>query len=70
MRPVESRRESKTRLLNAAMHVIRAKGYSATRIEDVCEAAGQSHIDQRVFTNCICRDVHGPYPQGLQLARP
>jgi TetR/AcrR family transcriptional regulator, transcriptional repressor for nem operon len=32
--------ESKTRLLDAALHVIRAKGYSATRIEDVCEAAG------------------------------
>jgi TetR/AcrR family transcriptional repressor of nem operon len=26
-------------LLNAAVHVIRAKGYSATRIEDICEAA-------------------------------
>jgi TetR/AcrR family transcriptional repressor of nem operon len=32
--------ESKTRLLDAALHVIRAKGYSATRIEDICEAAG------------------------------
>jgi TetR/AcrR family transcriptional regulator, transcriptional repressor for nem operon len=37
---LESRHESKTRFLNAAVHVIRAKGYSATRIEDVCEAAG------------------------------
>ena len=35
----ETRHESKTRLLNAAVDVIRAKGYSATRIEDVCEAA-------------------------------
>jgi TetR/AcrR family transcriptional repressor of nem operon len=32
--------ESKTKLLNAAIGVIRAKGYSATRIEDVCDAAG------------------------------
>ncbi|HTU51315.1 MAG TPA: TetR/AcrR family transcriptional regulator [Acidobacteriaceae bacterium] len=32
--------ESKTKILNAALRVIRAKGYSATRIEDVCEAAG------------------------------
>lgn len=32
--------ESKTRLLNAALHVIRAKGYSATRVEDICDAAG------------------------------
>lgn len=34
------RHESKTKILNAALRVIRAKGYSATRIEDVCEAAG------------------------------
>jgi len=36
----ETRHESKTKILNAALHVIRAKGYSATRIEDICEAAG------------------------------
>jgi TetR/AcrR family transcriptional repressor of nem operon len=37
---VETRHESKTKLLQAALHVIRAKGYSATRVEDVCAAAG------------------------------
>ena len=37
---VELQHGSKTRLLDAALHVIRAKGYSATRVEDVCEAAG------------------------------
>ena len=31
--------DSKTKLLNAALHVIRAKGYTATRIEDICAAA-------------------------------
>jgi len=36
----ETRHESKTRLLEAALQVIRAKGYSATRVEDICEAAG------------------------------
>jgi TetR/AcrR family transcriptional repressor of nem operon len=36
----EARHESKTRLLDAALHVIRAKGYAATRIEDICESAG------------------------------
>jgi TetR/AcrR family transcriptional regulator, transcriptional repressor for nem operon len=40
MTSAEVRHESKTKLLQAALHVIRAKGYSATRIEDVCEAAG------------------------------
>jgi TetR/AcrR family transcriptional repressor of nem operon len=40
MNLTEARHESKTKLLNAALQVIREKGYSATRIEDVCEAAG------------------------------
>ena len=36
----ESRHASKTKLLDAALQVIRAKGYGAARIEDVCDAAG------------------------------
>jgi TetR/AcrR family transcriptional repressor of nem operon len=32
--------ESKAKLLDAALLVIRAKGYSATTIDDVCHAAG------------------------------
>jgi TetR/AcrR family transcriptional repressor of nem operon len=32
--------ESKTKLLNAAMSVIRAKGYAGTTIDDVCAVAG------------------------------
>jgi TetR/AcrR family transcriptional regulator, transcriptional repressor for nem operon len=39
MKNTESHHGSKTKLLDAALHVIRAKGYSATRIEDICEAA-------------------------------
>jgi TetR/AcrR family transcriptional repressor of nem operon len=35
----ETRHGSKTRFLEAAMHVIRAKGYTATRVEDICDAA-------------------------------
>ena len=31
--------ESKTKLLNAALHVIRAKGYAATTIDDICHEA-------------------------------
>ena len=37
---METQHESKTKFLNAALHVIRAKGYSATRVEDICETAG------------------------------
>jgi TetR/AcrR family transcriptional repressor of nem operon len=40
LKTMESVHESKRKLLDAALHVIRAKGYSATRVEDVCEAAG------------------------------
>jgi TetR/AcrR family transcriptional repressor of nem operon len=40
MSAVRSPHESKTRILDAAMRVIRAKGYSATTIDDVCLAAG------------------------------
>jgi len=40
MNATEAQHESKVRFLDAALHVIRAKGYSATRIEDICEAAG------------------------------
>ena len=32
--------ESRLKILNATLNVVRAKGYHATRIEDVCAAAG------------------------------
>jgi TetR/AcrR family transcriptional repressor of nem operon len=32
--------ESKLKLLNAALHVIRERGYSATTVDDICHAAG------------------------------
>jgi TetR/AcrR family transcriptional regulator, transcriptional repressor for nem operon len=35
-----SQHESKTKILDAALHVIRAKGYSATTVDDICQAAG------------------------------
>ena len=40
MQATESRHESKTRILQAALTVIRTKGYTATRIEDICAEAG------------------------------
>ncbi|HEY1807061.1 MAG TPA: TetR/AcrR family transcriptional regulator [Acidobacteriaceae bacterium] len=36
----QNQHESKTKLLDAALQVIREKGYQATRVEDVCEVAG------------------------------
>jgi TetR/AcrR family transcriptional repressor of nem operon len=32
--------ESKIKLMNAALNVVRAKGYSATTVDDICHAAG------------------------------
>jgi TetR/AcrR family transcriptional repressor of nem operon len=40
MKSIPMQHESKTKFLNSALHVIRAKGYTATRVEDICEAAG------------------------------
>jgi TetR/AcrR family transcriptional repressor of nem operon len=40
MKIARTRHKSKTRFLQAALQVIRAKGYTATTVEDVCEAAG------------------------------
>jgi TetR/AcrR family transcriptional regulator, transcriptional repressor for nem operon len=36
---VKARGEARTRLLDAAMQVIRAQGYSATTVDDICGAA-------------------------------
>ena len=38
--PPELKHETKVKLLNAALAVIRSKGYSATRVEDICDKAG------------------------------
>jgi len=40
MKIARARHESKTKFLQAALQVIRAKGYTATTIDEVCETAG------------------------------
>ena len=37
---IQPHHESKLRLLNAALKVVRAKGYAATTVDDICQAAG------------------------------
>jgi TetR/AcrR family transcriptional repressor of nem operon len=37
---IQPEHESKTQILNAALHVIRAKGYAATTVDDICRYAG------------------------------
>ncbi|MFN8589278.1 MAG: TetR/AcrR family transcriptional regulator [Candidatus Eisenbacteria bacterium] len=41
-RPTPARGDGRTKLLDAALGVIRARGYGATRVEDICAAAGVS----------------------------
>src|ERR1700684_4310519 len=36
----QTRHEPKTKLLDASLYVIRAKGYAATTLDDICHAAG------------------------------
>jgi TetR/AcrR family transcriptional regulator, transcriptional repressor for nem operon len=36
----QAQHKSKTKLLDAALHVIRAKGYAATTVDDICTTAG------------------------------
>ncbi len=38
--PTKSRHESKTKLLDAALHVFRGKGYAASTVDDICHQAG------------------------------
>lgn len=40
MQMTEIKHESKTRILDASLRAIRTKGYAATRVEDICDAAG------------------------------
>jgi TetR/AcrR family transcriptional repressor of nem operon len=35
-----ARHDSKVKLMDAALHVIRAKGYTATTVDDICKEAG------------------------------
>src|SRR5262245_7066065 len=40
MAPADIPHESKAKFLDAALRIIRGKGYAATTIDDICEAAG------------------------------
>ncbi|WP_438008770.1 TetR/AcrR family transcriptional regulator [Sorangium sp. So ce321] len=40
MKSPDATRDSRSQLVDAAIRMIRSKGYVATRVEDVCEAAG------------------------------
>ena len=71
-----TRHESKTRLLNAALRVVRAKGYTATRVEDICEAAGVTkgsffhHFDSKEELALAAADYWSEMTSALFAAAP
>src|SRR5688500_1182465 len=76
MTPTESQHESKARFLDAALRVLRAKGYAATRIEDVCDAAGLTkgsffhHFDGKEDLALAAADHFGAMADRLFAAAP
>jgi TetR/AcrR family transcriptional regulator, transcriptional repressor for nem operon len=63
--------DSKVKLLDAALHVIRAKGYSATTVEDVCHEAGLTkgsffhHFKSKEELALAAADHFGAMAEGL-----
>ena len=68
--------ESKTKFLDAALHVIRAKGYNSTRIEDICDAAGLTkgsffhHFDSKEDLALAAAEYWGAVTGALFAAAP
>jgi TetR/AcrR family transcriptional repressor of nem operon len=71
MKQEPRRPESKTKLLDAALHVIRSKGYAATTVDDICQAAGVSkgsffyHFDTKEQLAIEAAEHFGDMARGL-----
>lgn len=67
---------SKTRILDAALEVIRTKGYNATTIDDLCEAAGVTkgsffhHFDSKEELALAAAEHFGEMAAGLFAQAP
>jgi len=76
MPDTDIRHESKTRILQAALTVIRTKGYTATRIEDVCDEAGLTkgsffhHFDTKEELAIAAADYWSEITSALFAAAP
>jgi TetR/AcrR family transcriptional repressor of nem operon len=72
----ETRHESKTKLLDAALHVIRSKGYAATTIDDICHRAGVTkgsffhHFKSKDELACAAAAHWGTMTEGFFAAAP
>jgi len=76
MTVVGARHESKTRFLQAALQLIRAKGYEAMTVEDICEAAGLTkgsffhHFDSKEELALAAADYWMEGTEGLFASAP
>ncbi len=74
--PPQLQHESKTKLLNAALNRIRAKGYAATTIDDICHAAGVTkgsffhHFKSKDDLALSAADFWGETTEGFFAAAP
>jgi TetR/AcrR family transcriptional repressor of nem operon len=72
----QGQHESKVKLMNAALHVIRAKGYTATTVDDVCQEAGLTrgsffhHFKSKEELALAAADHFGEMAEGLFSAAP
>jgi TetR/AcrR family transcriptional repressor of nem operon len=72
----EFQHESKTKLLDAALHVIRVKGYAATTVDDICHKAGVTkgsffhHFKSKDELALAAASYWGAMTDGLFAAAP
>jgi TetR/AcrR family transcriptional repressor of nem operon len=76
MAKVPAQHESKAKLLDAALYVIRAKGYAATTVDDICQAAGLTkgsffhHFDSKEELALAAADHFGAMATSLFRLAP
>ncbi len=76
MIPPRPKHLSKTKILDAALRVIRTKGYSATTIDDLCDAAGLTkgsffhHFASKEELALAAADHFGAMADGFFAAAP
>jgi TetR/AcrR family transcriptional regulator, transcriptional repressor for nem operon len=73
---VPATHDSKAKLIDAAMNVVRAKGFTATRVDDICEAAGLTkgsffhHFNSKEDLALAAAETWGTNAQALFAAAP
>lgn len=74
--PAPGKRDARTKLLDAALGVIRTKGYSATTVDDLCRAAGVTkgaffhHFESKEALGVAAADYWSETTSALFAAAP